>query len=249
MGWRALAKDLQDYHYLWFFELESQRASNQARLVEALGSIPGKNIDLDGWGRAIAYKYSHTPLSCVGSLKWVGGRFNYGADIDDTRFAPFPALYLAQDPETGLREMHGLVREDKRAGLTAKELSFCSESGVSWVAVKGAMCNVFDLTRVANLRTFADVLSKFKVSRNVRAAEGKLRATPLKLIATARELHGSFMAENWREFPVQFSTPANSQLFGNLLSHAGFEGVLFSSTITQSEIWRCFRGSFKTRLR
>jgi hypothetical protein len=37
------------------------------------------------------------------------------------------------------------------------------------------------------------------------------------------------MAENWREFPAQFSTPANSQLFGHLLAHAGFEGVLFSS--------------------
>ena len=233
MGWRALAKELQDYHYLWFFELESQRASNQARLVEALRSVPGRNVELAGWGRAVAYKYSHIPLSCVGSLKWVGGRFNYGADIDDTRFAPFPALYLAQDPETGFREMNGLVREDKRAGLTAKELSLCSESGVSWIAVNGSACNVFDLTRATNLRAFASALSSFKVSRNVREAEGKLRATPLKLVGTARELHRTFMVEHWREFPAQFSTPANSQLFGNLLSHAGFEGVLFSSTITK----------------
>jgi hypothetical protein len=233
MGWHALSKDIQDYHYLWFFELEGQRAANHAKLIESLATTVGRSVELGGWGRAVAYKYSHVPLSCVGSLKWVGGRFNYGVDIDSARFASFPALYLAQDPETGLREMNGLLRGDRRAGLTAKELSLCSESGVAWVAVEGVVHNVFDLTRIANVRAFAGVLSGFKVSRNVRAVEGRLRATPLRLLTTPSELHASFMAENWREFPAQFSTPANSQLFGHLLAHAGFEGVLFSSTITK----------------
>jgi RES domain-containing protein len=165
-------------------------------------------------------------------LKWVGGRFNYGADIDSARFPPFPALYLAEDVETGLREMHGLVRESQRAGLSAKELSLCSESGVTWAAVAGRVYNVFDLTRPSNLRAFVTVLSTFKVSRDVRAQEDKLHATPLRLIKTAEELQKTFIAENWRELPAQFSTPANSQLFGHLLSIAGFDGVLFSSTIT-----------------
>jgi hypothetical protein len=227
MGWHALSKDIQDYHYLWFFELEGQRAANHAKLIESLATTAGRSVELTGWGRAVAYKYSHVPLSCVGSLKWVGGRFNYGVDIDSARFASFPALYLAQDPETGLREMNGLLRGDRRAGLTAKELSLCSESGVAWIAVEGVVHNV------TNLRAFAGVISEFKVSRNVRAAEDRLRVKPLRLLNTLRELHASFMAENWREFPAQFSTPANSQLFGHLLAHAGFEAVLFSSTITK----------------
>ncbi len=38
------------------------------------------------------------------------------------------------------------------------------------------------------------------------------------------------MLENWREFPTVWNTPSNPQLFGHLLSQAGFDGVLFSST-------------------
>lgn len=76
---------------------------------------PGSRSNWAGWGRAIQYKYSDTPLSCVGSTKWVGGRFNYGVDIDSSRFAPFPALYLAEDMETGLREMQGPLRARARA--------------------------------------------------------------------------------------------------------------------------------------
>ena len=67
-AWRSRAKDLQEYHYLWFFELESQRAANQERLVQSLRNVPGITVDLDGWGRAMAYRYSDVPLSCIGSL-------------------------------------------------------------------------------------------------------------------------------------------------------------------------------------
>jgi RES domain len=232
VGWRSRGKDLQDYHYLWFFELESQRATHHQRMLEALRSVPGTTVSLDAWGRAMAYKYSDAPLSCIGSLKWVGGRFNYGVDIDASRFTPFPALYLAQDAETGFREMNGLVRGTERSGLNASELALCTESSITWVAVEGAVNNIFDVTRAANLRAFADVLNTFKLSRNVRDVEAKLNATPLRLARTAKELQRSFMSENWRELPTLFSTPANSQLFGHLLTHAGFEGVLYSSTIT-----------------
>jgi len=105
LAWRAKSKVVQQYHYLWWFELEAQRAAHQQQIANALRSVPGVAIDLAGWGRSMPYRYSNTPLSCVGSLKWVGGRFNYGVDIDNSRFTPFPALYLAEDFETGLREM------------------------------------------------------------------------------------------------------------------------------------------------
>lgn len=232
--WRSRGKDIQDYHYLWFFELESQRATNQARITEALASTQGLEVDLAGWGRALPYKYSDIPLSWLGSMKWVGGRFNYGGDIDVSRFAPFPALYLAEDFETGLREMHGLQRGNSRAGLTAEEMDLCGASSVSWVRVEGAVRNVFDLTRVSNLRAIADVFTSFKISRNVREAEERLKSTPLRLVKTPRQLQQSFMLENWREFPAFFSTPSNSQLFGHLLCHAGFNGVLYPSATTKA---------------
>jgi hypothetical protein len=245
LAWRAKSKDVQQYHYLWYFELEAQRAAHQQQIIDVLRSVPGIAIDLSGWGRAMPYKYSNTPLSCVGSLKWVGGRFNYGTDIDSTRFAPFPALYLAEDMETGLREMQGLTSENSRAGLTASELNFCAKNGVTWAAVTGKVSNIFDLTRSETLEEFAIILSRFKLSKAVRDAENKLGAIPLRLITTADELLSSFMLENWREYPSVVNTPANSQLFGHLLSVAGFEGALFSSTRTRKNNLVLFPRQFK----
>lgn len=245
LAWRAKSADVQHYHYLWYFELEAQRAANQLQIVDALRSVSGITIDLSGWGRALQYKYSDTPLSCAGSIKWVGGRFNYGVDIDSSRFTPFPALYLAEDMETGLREMHGLTREDKRGGLTPNELNLCAENGVAWVAVTGLVSNIFDLTHARTLQKFASILSTFKLSKIVRDREKQLGATPLRLIASADELHKSFMLENWREYPSVMNTPANSQLFGHLLSLAGFEGALFASTRTGNKNLVLFTRQFK----
>jgi hypothetical protein len=232
VAWHAQGENIQRYHYLWWFELESQRALHQPAMIDALASIVGITIELRHWGRAIQYKYANFPLSCVGSLKWVGGRFNYGVDIDSSRFAPFPALYLAEDMETGLREMQGLTREGERAGLTADDLNLCAANGVAWVAVDGTVSNIFDLTHPKGLESLAEIIAKFSVSKAVREAERRLGAIPLRLIKSAKELFESFMVEHWREFPTVRNTPSNSQLFGHLLSLAGFEGALFSSTRT-----------------
>ena len=72
LQWRAQGKDYQSYHYLWYYELEAQRAANQAALLESLSKVSGCNVDLSGWGRALQYRYSDTPLSCLGSMKWLG---------------------------------------------------------------------------------------------------------------------------------------------------------------------------------
>lgn len=245
LAWRAQGEDIQKYHYLWYYELESQRASMQAQILEALSTVPGISIDLAGWGRSVTYKYSATPLSCVGSLKWVGGRFNYGIDIDSTRFQPFPALYLAEDMETGLREMQGLTRETTRAGLTASELNLCAKDGVAWIAVSGKVSNIFDLTHALGLTGIVRILSKFKISKRVRDAEKRLRANPLKLVATAEHLFESIMTESWREFPSLVGTPSNSQLLGHLLSLAGFEGVLYSSSRNGKKNLALFTRQFK----
>jgi hypothetical protein len=230
--WRAQADDLQNYHYLWFYDLERQRAAQQSELQLALQSIPGIHVPLDGWGRAIDFKYSGLPLSCLGSLQWVGGRFNYGIDIDSSRYTPFPALYLGENMETVLREKNGLLRGSNRAGLTADELALCSKTSVTWLAVAGSANNIFDLTKPENVKPFVDVIASFRLSNAVRGQESKLRLVPLRLVDTVAIFMETLMAENWRQYPTMWSTPANSQLLGHMLSHAGFEGVLFSSTIT-----------------
>jgi hypothetical protein len=41
LAWRAKGEYIQNYHYLWYFELESQRAAKQGTLLEALSLVPG----------------------------------------------------------------------------------------------------------------------------------------------------------------------------------------------------------------
>jgi hypothetical protein len=165
-------------------------------------------------------------------LQWVGGRFNYGIDIDSSRYTPFPALYLGEDMETALRERNGLLRDSNRAGLTADELALCGKTSTTLLAVTGSVNNIFDLTKSENVRPFVDVISSFRLSNKVRSQEGKLHLIPLRLVNTVEVFMQTLLAENWRQYPAMWSTPANSQLLGQMLSHAGFEGVLFSSTTT-----------------
>jgi hypothetical protein len=147
--------------------------------------------------------------------------------------------------ETGMREMHGLTRETTRAGLTANELNLCAQDGVAWIAVAGQVSNIFDLTHAHGLTGVVKVLSQFKLSKRVRDEEGRLRANPLKLVATTGQLFESVMTESWREFPTLVNTPANSQLLGHLLSLAGFEGVLYSSTRTGKRNLALFTRQFE----
>ncbi len=125
--------------------------------------------------------------------------------------------------ETGLREMQGLTRDGTRNGLTAGELDLYAKNGVAWVSISGKASNIFDLTHPGSLEGVAHIISAFTLSKAVRDAEKKLSVAPLRLITTAEDLLKSFMLENWRELPTVVDTPANSQLFGHLLSLAGFE--------------------------
>ena len=155
------------------------------------------------------------------------------ASTSTVRASPhFRHYILAEDMETGLREMQGLTREDTRGGLTPNELNLCAQNGIAWIAVAGKVSNIFDLTHSKVLKEFAGIISTFKLSKVVRDAEKNLTAVPLRLLENADDLYDSFMVENWRHHPSVMNTPANSQLFGHLLSLAGFEGIVFSSTRT-----------------
>jgi hypothetical protein len=244
-AWQNRGADYQGYHYLWYFELEAQRAARQEDLLNALRKTPAVNVELTGWGRSLLYNYSHTPLSCMGSLKWVGGRFNYGNDIDSTRFPPFPALYLAEDIETGVREMLGLTSHDTRGGLTAHELALCPQDGLAWVGVTGSVNNIFDLTAYSSLEAFVDIIASFQLSGSVRQLERQMGLAPMKVITDSALLHTTLRAEEWRQYPVMWNTPSNSQLLGHLLTQSGFEGVLYTSTRTGKRSLALFTRQFR----
>jgi hypothetical protein len=50
-------------------------------------------------------------------------------------------------------------------------------------------------------------------------------------VRNTSELKKTMLAPNWRYYPAQYGIPANSQILGRLLRDAGFEAILYPSTI------------------
>ena len=64
----------------------------------------------------------------------------------------------------------------------------------------------------------------------VKALKKKLRTGEPRMITNGQQLHRSVLAFNWRQGPVQFGLPAQSQVLAEFIRAAGYEGVLYKST-------------------
>jgi RES domain-containing protein len=232
-NWDRLVPQVQEYHYRFFYELEAQRAAVKDRIRDALATVRATSVNLEGWGRALDWQYCLNPLSAVGSLRWVGGRFNFGVDIDSDRFPAFPALYLAEDFGTALAERLGAASAVQWGGkITVADLALCGESSFTWVCVTGEIKNVFDLTVPQNLDSLVDVIKKFEISGELRALEAKVNMRYQTISSNSEELLKTFMVDHWRLFAAATDLPSNSQILGNMLCSAGFEAVLYRSVRT-----------------
>jgi hypothetical protein len=121
--WDAYGRSVRDFFYALYFDLDGQRAARHKEIRTALQDVMSISVSLDDWCRVISFKYCLSPLSPVGSLQWVGQRFNIGRDIDEARFTSFPALYVAEDFETAFREYQNLPKDTRTCGLTPEELA------------------------------------------------------------------------------------------------------------------------------
>jgi len=227
--WTAYGRAVRDFNYALFFDLAGQRAARHKELRTALQQVAPTTVSLDGWCRLVNFQYSMNVLSPAGSLRWVGQRFNVGVDIDPVSFPPFPALYVAENFETAFREYHQMAKGAKVDGLRPEELSL--EDRGNWVSVQlgGHINNVFDLTRVANLKELCRILSRFDLSDRVKNLAIKARRSPASIIKTPADLLSTFLRPDWKAWPVHFDVLANSQVFAQMLVEAGFEGVLYRS--------------------
>jgi len=227
--WQSYGLAVRDFHYALFFDLEGQRAARHKELRRALQRSQPITVPLHGWCRLVNFKFALEALSPAGSLRWVGQRFNFGGEIDPGLFAPFPALYLAENFETAFREYHGLPQYKQRNGLSPEELDL--EDRGSWASVQltGSVSNVFDLTKASNLRGMCRIISKFNLSDRVKRLAAIARKPIPILVKTPTELLNSFMSIDWKSWPVHFDVPANSQVFAKMIVDAGFEAILYRS--------------------
>lgn len=227
----------------FYWELASQRAKVQDQINLALAKNAIENYKFEGWQRAVKYKYSLDPLNPSGSLKDPGGRFNIG-EIDTNRYPTFPALYLATDKDTALQEHLGQI-EDHKKRLSALDIALTNPDSVSIVSVKGHLDQVFDLTQSEGLADFVEINGKFEFSENIAHQMKSLRIPEQRVVQNVEDLSRSFLMPNWREMPMAFDIPSNSQIFGQLVVSAGIQGILYPSKLTGKPCLAIFPQTFK----
>lgn len=224
---RKRTADLLKHYWQHYSELARQRSAIQDQIQQALiqTAIP---YEISRWQRAVKYKYGLHPLSTVGSLSFIGGRFNTGKGVN-SEVPFFPGLYLAQNKDTALQEHLGQIPNEH---LTPREIALTNPSSETIVSVSGKLDKVLDLTHQDSLIPFINLIKNFKFSKELKASTKKLKLQDAKIIKTPEALLKNFLDPNWRVSPSQYDIPANSQILGHLVYSAGIEGILYPSKFT-----------------
>lgn len=231
--WQKLSEDLDELERTLHFAIEPERRRLRPELIAALDASLGEPFTVHGWIRVVNYRFSLNPLSSAGSLRAYGGRFNAGADLEPGTLDPWPALYLAEDFETAFREKFQMRSEALTEGLRPQELALGPQGSHATVAVTGRLTRVFDMTSVAALDPLARVLRRIKMPTRARQLKKKLQIPnhALWMVQTGKQLYDAVLKHNWRVLPAQFDLPAQSQTVAELIRAAGFEAILYQSTM------------------
>jgi hypothetical protein len=237
---RKSMEEHRKFNWQLYAELASQRNKIQEELRSALlsKSIP---YSATGFQRAVKYKYGLHPLSTLGSIIDIGGRFNIGQQVNQ-EFISFSALYLAQDKDTALQEHLG-QEINTRPGLTPREIALTNPRSEVIVSVSVSLDKAFDLTNLPNLTPFVNLIKNFKLSNELMGFAKKLQI-PQMLITTNNLLRASLLEHDWRRSSRLFDLPSNSQVFGHLLYLAGIEGIIYNSKLTGKKCIAIFPKNF-----
>lgn len=234
----ALLKCYWDY----YSELALQRSQIQEEIKKVLMQACLSGYRFEKWQRAVKWKHGLHPLSTVGSLTYIGGRFNTGSDVN-SEVPSFPALYLAIDKDTALQETLG-TKAPGGQQLTPRELALTNPQSEVIVSVSGELEKVIDLTSAESLKGFTALINGFHLSDTLRATARSLKLPEPKIITTPKQLLATLLQKKWRQAPSMFDVPANSQIFGHLICQAGIEGILFPSSLSGKNCLAIFPQNF-----
>jgi hypothetical protein len=167
-----------------------------------------------------------------GSLHAIGGRFNAGAELDHQTLSPWPALYLAENYETAFREKFQTASDGHENGLTAQELALEQGCSHSAVMLRGELSNVFDMTSHEALAPLARIFRRINMPQRARQLKLKLgiKNNECFMVQTSTQVYNMLFKNNWRQWPIQFGLPAQSQTIAELVKAAGFEAILYRSS-------------------
>lgn len=241
--WQRASDQLTEFRIRQHYLLEGLRAVHHDEINEALRSVESTKLPLDRWTRIVDWKYSLEPLSPAGSLI-VGGRFNIGRDIDPQKYPEFPTLYIAENYETAFHERFGAGPKSTMDKLSGQEFALRSPGSFTSVRVKGELHNVFDIAVANSLQAFVAIIGKFGVPADLKALAKILGMRRALLLKDAAQVKQTLLASNWRYWPVQYGIPASPQVFGKLLMEAGFDAVVYPSTIASGRCVAVFVSNF-----
>jgi hypothetical protein len=217
------------YHWEYYSEVAFQRAQIYEALKDSLREKTAP-FHVAQWQRAVKYKHTLDPLNTKGSLIDPGGRFNIGA-IDPIRFTVFPGLYLASDKDTALDEL--FARDKQGRLLSPEELALTKMGSLTIVSTSGNLESVFDLRDPKNLAGFAELVKDFRLPVSLVQEANRLNIRPPRLIRNVSELMQCLLEPNWRAWPMRGEVPAQSQIFGQIVSEAGIEGIVYPSVLSK----------------
>lgn len=240
--WTAHKDKFLKYHWDYYNDLAYQRSKVIDKIKKSLLGAAQKNFPFDNWQRAVKYRYTNDPLSVEGSLFDPGGRFNIG-DINPSQFPPFPALYMARDKDTAIQELLNQGVE-KNARLDPLELALTNPDSISIVSVSGLLSSIINLKEPSNLEPFINLIKDFIVPEYLKKAAKDIKEKEPELIRSVPKLIESLMDPNWRVWPMQFDVPVASQIFGQMVSNTGIEGILYTSKFTSKDCLAIFPQNF-----
>jgi RES domain-containing protein len=228
--WREASQSIDALQRLLFFDLESLRQRDGQKLLDAIRAGARTGFEFKDWSRIVDYRYSLDPLSATGSIKDVGGRFNFGAALTPSSFSPFPALYVADRYATAFQEKFGVDPSASLNGLAAVDLALRTPSSFTQIRVRGRLDLVIDVEDATALQPLVDVIKRFCMPKAVITLARRLQLKPPGLVRSTKVLQRHLLHANWRITPVQFGIPSNSQIFGKLAAAAGMHGIVYPSS-------------------
>jgi RES domain len=235
--------DLLAYQWALYSELEFQRNQRMEDLKSALVSSCVKDFSFSKWQRAVKWKYGLHPLSTVGSLAYIGQRFNVGVDVNPSA-ASFPALYIAEDKDTALQETLGQANSEIQ-GLTPQQLALMNPQSEAIVSVSGRLEMALDLRDKKSVTEFVKIIDTFKISDKVKKQAAALGEPSPTLVTDEILLLDSILSPDWRVNPSVYDIPANSQIFGHILNIAGIESVIYPSKQNKKACLAVFTRNFE----
>ncbi len=240
---KDLTQKILEYHWEFYSELAYQRKQIADEITKALNERATGPFSFSKWQRAVKYRYSLNPLSVLGSLRDPGGRFNIG-EINSNYFPAFPALYLAKEKETTLGEILG-NEPAENSKLSALDRALTKTDSITIVSVSGSLEKVFDLREAQALDRFIDLIKGFSISDAILKKARNVGEPIPVIIKDVDSLVKSILDPSWRIAPMRFDVPSNSQIFGQLISSAQIEGIVYPSAVDGKDCLAVFPRNFE----